>query len=79
MGEPYRTWEEIQKLYPKEWVFLDQITTRRRSEAVTGGVVLMHSPDQAEFIRRAFEFQHVRHAALLYTGPDDDLDEVTDA
>lgn len=79
MGEPYRTWDEIKTLYPKEWVMLEQVTTRRRSEAVTGGVVVLHCPDHAEFLRRALERPWEDYGAILYTTPptiyDPDPDE----
>lgn len=81
MGEPYRTWDEIKKLYPKEWVMLDKVTTRhRRSDTVTGGVVVLHSADHPEFLRRMLDFPEVNNGAILYTTPptiyDPDPDEV---
>lgn len=71
MGTEYLTWPEIQRQFPKEWVFLDKVATLQRSEAVTGGVVVLHTPDHAEFVRRVFDFPEVVNGALLYTGPDD--------
>jgi hypothetical protein len=72
MGEQYLSWTEIQKKYPKEWVLLDKVTTKwRRPEVVTGGVVVLHCPDHAEFIRRTWDFPEVVRGAFLYTGPDE--------
>ena len=69
MGEPYRTLAEIIKLYPKEWVYIDQTHTRRRSERDGGGVVVLHTADHAEFLRRIFDFPGHDPRASLYTTP----------
>ena len=76
MGERYLSWSEIQKQYPKEWVYLDRITTRPKSQAVTGGVVVLHAADHAEFVRRVFDFPQIVEGAILYTGPDEPDDEI---
>jgi hypothetical protein len=78
MAEPYLTVAEIDAKYPNEWVFIANPTTRRRSEAVTGGVVVLHSPDRTEFWRMVGEWDDpaVKHTASWYTGrePVDDLE-----
>jgi hypothetical protein len=83
MGEQYLTRAEMEKLYPNEWVLIDKPTTRRRSQEVTGGVVVMHSPDRAEFDRRLFDFPEIVMGAILYTGPpvleEDEVIEPADA
>jgi hypothetical protein len=76
MGEPYMTWTEIQKKYPKEWVYINNPTSRGPSHPVTGGVVVLHTADHAEFIRRVFDFPEVVHGAILYTGPRDNDNEI---
>lgn len=70
MTEPYLTMAEIEAKYPNEWVLIASPTTRRRSLAPTGGVVVLHCADRTEFIRRVAEWDNptVRHYAIEYTG-----------
>lgn len=51
MGEPYLTMAEIENRYPNEWVLIDRPTEDRRTGRVSGGHVVMHSPDRAEVDR----------------------------
>lgn len=69
MAEPYMTMAEIEAKYPNEWVFLANPTSRGKSLEVTGGCVVLHCTDRAEFIRRVFDFPEVKDGALLFTGP----------
>jgi hypothetical protein len=77
MAEPYLTMAEIEARYPNEWVLIDKPTSVPGSLAVTGGVVVFHCPDRAEFIRRVFDFPEVRDGAIQYVGrfpePDDEV------
>ncbi|MBA4063221.1 MAG: hypothetical protein C0501_05815 [Isosphaera sp.] len=71
MAEPYRTMAEIEATYPNEWVLIDEPTVDRRTDRVSGGRVVMHTPDRAEFDHRLVdrdEFPHVVRCAILYTG-----------
>ena len=74
MGEQYMTMAEIEKAYPNEWVLIDRPTQDRRTGNVSGGVVVMHTPDRAEFDHRLVdrdEFPHVIDCAIFYTGKPD--------
>jgi hypothetical protein len=51
MSEPYLTMAEIEAKYPNQWVLLDK-PTLGRSEKITGGHVVAHCADRAEFVRR---------------------------
>ena len=77
MGEPYLTTAEIEAKYPNEWVLIANPTKRRRSQEVTGGHVILHSPDHAEFLRMVGEWDdpEIKHLASWYTGkfPVDEL------
>lgn len=72
MSEPYLTMAEIEAKYPNEWVFIINPTHRRKWGPPTGGVVVFHSPDKAEFYRLMSEWDdpEVKHAASWYTGKD---------
>lgn len=80
MGEPYRTWDEIKTLYPKEWVYIDQTHSRQRSDKDGGGIVVLHTADHPEFLRRVFDFPEITYGAIMYTTPptiyDPDPDDV---
>jgi hypothetical protein len=77
MNEPYMTMAEIEAKYPNEWVLIDKPTSERDSLTVTGGTVVFHCHDRAEFIRRVFDFPEVRDGAIQYIGrfpdPDDEV------
>jgi hypothetical protein len=70
MAEPYMTMAEIEAKYPNEWVLIANPTRRGRSLAPTGGVVVLHSPDRAEFLRMVGEWDDpaVKHIASWYMG-----------
>jgi hypothetical protein len=71
MGEQYLTWAEIEARFPREWILIDRPTTDRRTDKVTGGYVVMHTPDRTELDRRLTdrdEFPHVVYGAILYVG-----------
>jgi hypothetical protein len=71
MGEQYLTMAEIEKLYPNQWVLIDRPTTQKRNPAtVTGGYVVMHTPDRAELDRRLLSLREneLLDFAVLYTG-----------
>ena len=78
MSEPYLTMAEIEATYPDEWVLLTHPTKRRGVVGPTGGVVVVHSPDQQEFWRLVGEWDDpaVKHTASWYTGkgPVDDFE-----
>ena len=80
MYGPYMTIAEITAKYPDEWVFLANPTTSR--QGVTGGYVILHAPDRAEFLRRIGEWDdpEVKHLASWYTGdPCEGLGEILPA
>ncbi|HSQ54540.1 MAG TPA: hypothetical protein VLM40_02255 [Gemmata sp.] len=56
MAELYMTMAEIEAKYPNEWVLLAHATTRRGSQEITGGRVVINCPDRAEFLRRVGEW-----------------------
>ena len=70
MAEQYSTMAEIEAKYPNEWVLIANPTTRGRSLAPTGGVVVLHSPDRAEFLRMVGEWDdpNVKHLVTQYVG-----------
>lgn len=69
MAEPYLTMAEIEAKYPNEWVFLANPTTRRGSQAPTGGHVVFHCADHGECLRRVFDHPDVVDGAVWFTGP----------
>jgi hypothetical protein len=77
MAEPYMTMAEIEAKFLNEWVLIDKPTSAPGSLAVSGGVVVFHCRDRAEFIRRVFDFPEVRDGAIQYVGrfpePDDEV------
>jgi hypothetical protein len=71
MAEPYMTMAEIEAKYPNEWVLLDRITSRGLSHPPTGGYVVLHCADRAEFLRRFAEWNYDslgKEVATWYTG-----------
>jgi hypothetical protein len=68
MYGPYMTIAEINAKYPNEWVFLANPTSSR--QGVTGGYVILHAPDRAEFYRLMSQWDdpEVKHLASWYTG-----------
>lgn len=72
MAEPYLTMAEIEAKYPNEWVFIINPTTPGMGRAPTGGYVVCHSPDRAEYLRMVGEWDdpEVKHIASWYTGKD---------
>ncbi len=71
MYGPYLTIAEIKAKYPNEWVFLANPTATRHHE-VTGGHVILHAADRAEFLNRIEaewpDDTTVKHLASWYTG-----------
>jgi hypothetical protein len=70
----YMTMNEIREKYPDEWVFLAKPTKNRHNE-VTGGYVILHHPDRAEYLRmmgECPEMPDVHHFASQYTGVAED-------
>jgi hypothetical protein len=73
---PYMTMAEIKAKYPDEWVFLANPTSTRYHE-VTGGHVILHHANRAEYLQMVGEWDDpdVKHLASWYTGePKDDLE-----
>lgn len=70
MREPYLTMAEIERQYPNEWVLIDSPTTRGKLLEVTGGHVVLHCADRAEFLRRVEEWDGSgsRLSAVRYVG-----------
>ena len=68
MYGPYLTMAVIEAKYPDEWVFLANPTATRNK--VTGGYVILHDADRAEYLRRAGEWDdpEIKHLASWYTG-----------
>ncbi|AWM39975.1 hypothetical protein GobsT_16270 [Gemmata obscuriglobus] len=68
MYGPYLTMTEIKAKYPDEWVFLANPTSTRHE--VTGGYIILHSPDRAEYMRLVGECDDpaVKHLASWWTG-----------
>jgi hypothetical protein len=69
MYGPYLTIAEINAKYPNEWVFLANPTATRYHE-VTGGYVILHAADRAEYLRLVGEWDdpQIKHLASHYTG-----------
>ena len=72
MSEPYLTMAEIEVRYPNQWVLIANPTRRRRrrSLAPTGGHVVVHAADRAEFYRLwgAWKDKSIRSFAVQYVG-----------
>ena len=82
MSEPYLTMAEIEVKYPNQWVLIANPTRRGRSLAATGGQVVVHAADRAEFHRLWGEWKDetVRSFAVEYVGQfPDELDELLPA
>ncbi|MBM3983718.1 MAG: hypothetical protein FJ304_26300 [Planctomycetes bacterium] len=70
MYGPYLTMDQIKAQYPNEWVFLAKPTKNRQNE-VTGGHVILHARDRAEYLRQVGEYPEipdVHHFASQWTG-----------
>ena len=80
MGERYMTMAEIEKAYPNEWVLIDRPTAKRRNPAdVTGGYVVLHTPDRDEIDRRLLANMgenELRHFAVFYIGEPPEVDGI---
>ncbi len=80
MAEPYMTMVEIEAKYPNEWVLIAAATTASGSQEVTGGRVVLHSADRADFLRRVEEWRDDlgKLAAVQYVGvfPDENEDRL---
>lgn len=80
MADQYLTWAQIEAKYPNEWVLIDKPTgPKRRPEQVTGGYVVLHSPDRTEIDRRLLSLRdgELMDFACLYVGhvsADEDVD-----
>jgi hypothetical protein len=72
MNEPYMTMAEIEEKYPNEWVLIANPTNQRKVIGPTGGIVVVHSPNRAEYLRLVGEWDdpEVKHVASWYTGRD---------
>ena len=70
MSEPYLTMAEIEVRYPNQWVLIANPTRRGRSLAPTGGHVVVHAADRAEFYRlcREWDDGKTRSFAVEYAG-----------
>ena len=69
MYGPYMTIAEIEAKYPNEWVFIANPTATRYHE-VTGGHVILHAADRAEYLRLVSEWDDpkITQLASWYTG-----------
>jgi hypothetical protein len=74
MYGPYLTIAEIKAKYPNALVLLANPTKNR--QGVTGGHVIFHAPDRAEFDRKcdAWDDPAVRHLAIHWTGEPERLE-----
>lgn len=68
MYGPYLTMAEIEAKYPNAWVYLANPTKNR--QGVTGGYVILHAADRAEYYRLidGWDDPEVKHLASWYTG-----------
>lgn len=67
MSEPKRSWDEIKKLYPDEWVILIDFEDDPESViGVAAGRVLDHSKSRDEIHERQLDVK--QDAAVLFTG-----------
>jgi hypothetical protein len=68
MYGPYLTIAEITAKYPDEWILIGNPTSTR--QGVTGGYVILHAADRAEFYRLMSQWDdpEVKHLASWYTG-----------
>jgi hypothetical protein len=72
MAEPYLTMAEIEAKYPNQWVLINRPTKDQRTGRTSGGIVVLHSAERADFDQR-FEqsLESVGDCAILYTGKPD--------
>jgi hypothetical protein len=72
MAEPLRSLEEIEKLYPNEWVLVDMPNPKNlRPDRVTHGHLVMHTRDRDEIDRllESLKPGEMPFIAVLYNGP----------
>lgn len=69
MGEPYRTWAEIENLYPDQWVLLDRLKKGKTPDIVFGGHVIYHGDDPTEMFAVIDRLPRPFDIAHRYTGP----------
>jgi hypothetical protein len=70
MYGPYLTIAEMEAKYPNEWILIGNPTSTR--QGVTGGYVILHAADRAEFYRlmSRWDDPEVTRLAEWYTGKD---------
>ena len=71
MYGPYLTMTELKAKYPNEWILLANPTKARRAGGeVTGGYLILHAPDRAEFYRLVdgWDDPEIKHLAWWWTG-----------
>ena len=78
MNEPYLTMAEIEAKYLNQWVLIANPTKRRKSEAVTGGHVVIHCADRIEYFRLLAEWNdpEITSLATLFAGKFPEGDDV---
>lgn len=68
MSERLLRLDEIEKLYPNEWVLVDKLT-KGRDDFATGGVVIAHGVDKEAILIEMDRLPTPRDVAFFYTGP----------
>lgn len=65
------TWQEVQKIYPDEWVaFVDYVASSPSAPTGIDGVVVAHHPERGEFHAMVKTlFPRYGDLALRFTGP----------
>lgn len=76
MGERYLTMAEIERLYPNEWVLINNPKATKYQE-VLGGYVVYHGADKLALYERVKDLPRPFDIAVRYTGPP--LDEGEEA
>ena len=68
MARTYQTMAEIEKLYPNEWVLIDDPKTTKY-QVVLGGYVVHHGPDQVALLECLKDLPKPHNVAVRYNGP----------
>ena len=68
MARTYQTMAEIEKLYPNEWVLIDDPKTTKY-QVVLGGYVVTHGADKLAIYEEVNKLPQPFNIAVRYNGP----------
>ncbi len=67
MQAPYKTVEELQKLYPDSWVLLEKPISNKKNTRFVGGFFHYKNKNRDKVFEKASKLQ-LNHITIIYTG-----------